>query len=257
MCYGRSMGMISGVIYNLRGVKLGVRTPRLLMLGLIRFAIVVLMTVASAGAILLYHQEILAVVWDQPESRWLVWLWHLLSWLLSLILVGLASLMSYLVSQVVFGVVIMDLMSRITEAMTAGTDEHSVNVSFFNQLIFLVKQEIPRAVLPVLLLLLLTVLGWLTPLGPALTIVASAVAVVFLAWDNTDLVPARRLHPFRDRFGFLMKTLPFHLGFGLLFLVPVLNVLFLSFAPVGATLYYIEKGNIQPGTLNIEPLNPG
>jgi CysZ protein len=83
-------------------------------------------------------------------------------------------------------------------------------------------------------------LGWLTPLAPLLTVVATGAAVIFLAWDNTDLVPARRLQPFSGRFRFLLKTLPFHLGFGLLFLVPVLNVVLLSFAPIGATLYYIE-----------------
>jgi CysZ protein len=87
------------------------------------------------------------------------------------------------------------------------------------------------------------ILGWLTPLGPALTLITSGVAVIFLTWDNTDLVPARRLQPFSERFRFLLQTLPFHLGFGLLFLVPVLNILLLSFAPVGATLYYLEYHN--------------
>ena len=72
-----------------------------------------------------------------------------------------------------------------------------------------------------------------------------ALAAVFLSWDNTDLIPARRLDPFGKRFKFLLKNLPFHLGFGLLFLIPVLNILFLSFAPVGATLYYIDKENRQ------------
>jgi len=73
------------------------------------------------------------------------------------------------------------------------------------------------------------------------TVVSSAIAVVFLAWDNTDLIPARRLVPFGERFRVLGRTLPFHLGFGVLFLIPFLNILFLSFAPVGATLYYIDK----------------
>ncbi|MBW2022400.1 MAG: hypothetical protein JRI51_05955, partial [Deltaproteobacteria bacterium] len=62
-----------------------------------------------------------------------------------------------------------------------------------------------------------------------------------LSWDNTDLVPARRMMPFRERFKLLLKTLPFHLGFGLPFLIPGANIVFLSFAPVGATLYHIEK----------------
>jgi CysZ protein len=113
----------------------------------------------------------------------------------------------------------------------------------WQQFLFLIKQEIPRATVPVLLTLLLIIVGWLTPLGPVVTIVSSAIAVIFLAWDNTDLIPARRQIPFGDRFRLLRRTLPFHLGFGLPFLIPFLNILFLSFAPVGATLYYIDKNN--------------
>jgi len=47
--------------------------------------------------------------------------------------------------------------------------------------------------------------------------------------------------PFKKRFKMLSKALSFHLGFGLPFLIPGLNILLLSFAPVGATLYFIEK----------------
>ena len=69
---------------------------------------------------------------------------------------------------------------------------------------------------------------------------ASVLGAVFLAWDNTDLVPARRMEPFGRRFAFLLRTLPFHLGFGLPMLVPLLNMFLLSYAPVGATLYMVE-----------------
>jgi CysZ protein len=107
--------------------------------------------------------------------------------------------------------------------------------------LFLIKQEIPGAIVPVLLSLLLLIIGWLTPLGPMITILSAGIAVIFLAWDNTDLTPARQLVPFSERFRSLRGSLLFHLGFGLLFLIPVLNILFLSFAPVGATLYQIDK----------------
>jgi len=83
--------------------------------------------------------------------------------------------------------------------------------------------------------------GFLTPAGPVIAAVSAVVAAVFLAWDNTDLVPARRMYSFKDRLGYLKKNLLFHLGFGLWFLIPFANILFLSFAPVGATLYYIEN----------------
>jgi len=83
--------------------------------------------------------------------------------------------------------------------------------------------------------------GLLTPLGPIIMILSSVTATVFLAWDNTDLIPARHMYPFKTRIGFLKKSIMFHIGFGLLFLIPGLNIIFLSFAPVGATLYYIDK----------------
>jgi CysZ protein len=111
----------------------------------------------------------------------------------------------------------------------------------------LIRQEIPRTVVPVLISVALMIIGLFTPVSLAIIGVSGVVAGIFLAWDNTDLVPARRMVPFRERFAFLRKNLFFHIGFGLLFLVPWLNILFLSFAPVGATLYYIEKERKKHG----------
>ena len=235
------MNLLSGIKYNLRGLSLGLKTPKLLLLGIIRFMVVIIITILSAGLILAYHQEILNLMWHKPESQWFIWLWYLLSWLLSAVLVGCAIVLSYLVSQILFSVFIMDLMSRITEKTVTGSVRETNKIPWWQQFLFLIKQEIPRTTIPVLLSLVLIGLGWLTPLGPIITILSSAVAVIFLAWDNTDLIPARRMAPFNERFRLLTRSLPFHLGFGILFLIPLLNILFLSFAPVGATLYYIDK----------------
>jgi CysZ protein len=235
------MNILSGITYNLRGLRLGLKTPKLLALGLIRFAAVVIITILAASLILVYHERILHLIWAKPASQWILWLWYVLSWLLSLFLVGLSAILSYLVSQILFGVFVMDSMSRVTERMMTGKEHELEKMPVLRQLSYLVKQEIPRTILPVFVILLLMVLGWLTPLGPVLAVLSSGIAVIFLAWDNTDLVPARRFYPYKKRFKLLLNSLSFHLGFGLLFLVPLLNILFLSFAPVGATLYFIDK----------------
>ena len=235
------MNLFSGIKYNLRGLGMGLKTPKLLMLGLIRLFTVILITIFAAGLILVYHQAILSFMWSKPESQWVTWLWYLLSWLLSAVLVGMSAVISFLVSQILFSVLIMDMMSRITEKKMTGNIQEPRKIPWWQQFLFLVKQEIPRATIPVLLSLLLIITGWLTPLGPIITILSSVVAVIFLAWDNTDLTPARQLVPFKERFRSLRRSLLFHLGFGILFLIPVLNILFLSFAPVGATLYQIDK----------------
>jgi len=239
------MGLFDGVIYNFRGLSFGMRTPRLLLLGLVRFAALVLLTALAVGFLLFYHQEIMNLLWARPESRWLLWLWYLLSWLLAGILMALAAVVCYLLTQILFSVVIMDYMSRITEQIVNGRVQEPARLSVWQQFRFLVRQEIPRTVVPVVLSLILMTLGWLTPLGPFLTVVVPAAAAVLIAWDNTDIVPARRRKPFKARLDYLLKNLPFHLGFGLPLLVPGLNLLLLSFAPVGATLYFLNKTRVS------------
>ncbi|MFK5954249.1 MAG: EI24 domain-containing protein, partial [Desulfobacterium sp.] len=114
-------------------------------------------------------------------------------------------------------------------------------MSLLKTLFHLIRQEIPRAIIPMLLMLLLMIMGFFTPLGPGVAVVSALAAGAFLAWDNTDLVPARRMNSFAIRFRYFKKNLLFHLGFGICFLIPWLNILFLSFAPVGATLFFIEN----------------
>lgn len=220
---------------------LGIRTPKLFFLGMLRFTALIVMTVILGSLVISHRQDILSMLWTAPENPWLFWLWYFLSWFLSLLLFGISALMGYLVSQLLFSVLIMDTMSRITEKMITGTLVTPPRETFFRLFAQLIKQEIPRAILPLGLLTLLMVVSWVTPLAPAISVVSSFLAVVFLAWDNTDLTEARRMIPFKQRFFFLLKTLPFHFGFGLPFLIPVLNAVLLSFAPVGATLFQIER----------------
>ncbi len=235
------MEFFSGIKYNLQGVLLALKTPSLLMLGLLRFVVVFILSLFLSGLILFWHEEILALIWQTPQSGWLVYLWQVVSWLLSLMLAALAMVISYLIAQLFFGVFIMDYMSRITERMVLGQERSPDQGSWLALFVYLVRQEIPRAIIPILITIGIMGVGLLTPLSPLILVLSSLAAAVFLAWDNTDLVPARRMVPFHGRIQFLKHNLLFHVGFGLLFLIPFLNILFLSFAPVGATLYFLDQ----------------
>lgn len=238
------MDLFKGITYNLKGLLLSLKTPRLLMLGIIRFVVVVILTLTLSGFIFVWHQEILNLIWTMPDSGWLQVVWKGVSLLLSLVLAGVAGLVSYVLAQILFGVFIMDYMSRITEKMVTGREAPSPHVSVFGFFLHLIRQEIPRAIIPVLLMMIFMVAGFLTPFGPVIAVLAALTASVFLAWDNTDLVPARRMQTFGDRLGYLKTHLLFHLGFGLWFMIPWVNIVFLSFAPVGATLYYVEHESL-------------
>ena len=235
------MGFFSGIKYNINGLSLAFKTPSLLMLGLLRFVIVFLLTLFLSGLILYWHDEILTMIWKAPDGGWLIYVWNTVAWLLSLFLAGIAMVISYLIAQLFFGVFIMDYMSQITEEIVIGKSPSSGQGSWATLFFYLVRQEIPRAILPVIISLGIMLFGLFTPFGPFIFVLSSVAASIFLAWDNTDLIPARKMIPFGDRIQFLKDNISFHLGFGLLFLIPWLNILFLSFAPVGATLYYLDK----------------
>jgi len=135
----------------------------------------------------------------------------------------------------------MDHMSKITEYHATGKVVVSRDTALLAHLFYLIRQEVPRMILPLTLSFLLLGLGWITPLGPVVALASTLISILFLSWDNTDLVPARRMVAFRERFRLLLATIPFHIGFGLPFLIPGINLLFLSFAPIGATLYFIDR----------------
>lgn len=235
------MGLFRGLLYNLRGLRLGLTTGRLLLWGLLRFALLIVIMLALSWLVIIDQGRITNFLWSKPASPWIFWLWHIFSWLVTLFLIAFSAIFSYLLSQVLFSVLIMEHMSRITELKVTGRIAEDRAMPLRRSFLHLIAQEVPRAVVPVLISLLIMVLGWITPFGPILTLVSWALTIVFLSWDNTDLVPARKRLPFATRFRSLLKTLPFHLGFGLPFLVPVVNLLFLCFAPIGATLYCIES----------------
>lgn len=235
------MALLKGIRYNFRGLVLGLKTPSLFLLGTIRLVVILALTLIAVGLVLSKYQELTNLVWSQPESAWLAWLWYLVSWLFALLLVGLSALVAFLISQLLFSIVIMDYMSRITERKFAGKEAAPPDMPWIAYFFFLLKQEVPRATIPIIISIVFMLVGWLTPLSAATTLLAPVLAITFLAWDNTDLVPARRLEPFRSRFRFLRQHLSFHVGFGLGFLVPGLNILLISFAPIGGTLFYLEQ----------------
>jgi CysZ protein len=238
---GRAMEVIHGLRYNLQGLRMGLTSGRLLFWGMVRFVLVVMITVVLAAIILIYQIEITELLWQKPISLWIVWIWHVLSWLISLLLIAFSAILSFLICQIFFSAVIMDHMSKITELRATGGVVEGKKFTLFGTLFHLMKQEIPRTFVPLLLSSLILVLGWITPFAPLAAIASGLVSALFLSWDNTDLVPARRSMTFKNRFKLMLSTIPFHIGFGLPFLIPGVNLLFLSFAPVGATLYYIER----------------
>jgi len=136
------MSFFDGVIYNLRGLRWAMKSPKLLMLGLTRFFAVILLTVICGSIIIAYHQEILSVLWSKPQTDWLILIWHLLSWIVSLSLFGLAAILSYLAAQILFGAIIMDdlRIKKERQSQEKGKRDKSKEILSGKSLIFLLPK---------------------------------------------------------------------------------------------------------------------
>jgi CysZ protein len=102
------------------------------------------------------------------------------------------------------------------------------------------KQETPRAIIPLFLSTTLIVLGWLLPFGPIWVLFSSIFSCAFMAWDYTDLVPARRMMSFKERSRMFKKTFFTHVAFGLPLIIPILNVILFSIGPISGTILFLK-----------------
>jgi CysZ protein len=240
------MSLFNGIKYNFKGFLMGIKNPQLLFLGILRFVVVILLAILLSGMVFYFHAQLLNFIWKMPESGWIIYLWKMVSWIITILLASISMLLAYFIAQFLFCVFIMDYMSRKVENIITGNEIYPDDTSWATLFFYLIKQEIPRALIPMLLSFIIIFIGFLTPFGSFIAVIGSIVAVTFLAWDNTDLVPARRMYSFKKRFNYLKSNIMFHVGFGLLFLIPFFNILFLAFAPIGATLYYIDNIDQKP-----------
>ena len=62
--------LLRGIGYNFRGLKLGLKTPSLLALGMARLVIILLLTVVAIALILTRYEQITESMWARPHSLW-------------------------------------------------------------------------------------------------------------------------------------------------------------------------------------------
>ena len=72
----------------------------------------------------------------------------------------------------------MDYMSRITERIVLGYEVEGPHTSVFAMFLHLIRQEIPRAVIPVVISIVIMLVGLLTPISLVILAVSSIAAGV-------------------------------------------------------------------------------
>jgi CysZ protein len=233
------MGFFYGLWCHIEALKIFRQKKSLIFWASLRFITLIVLFVILSAIAISNNREVLQLLWLKPQNYFLVILWYLLLFITSIILMFAAGIISYIISQILFGVLIADHMSILTESIVTGKITNPQ--MSLGHLIFLIKQEIPRTFIPLITTSAIMVFGWILPLGVVLVVASVLLSCLFTAWDYTDLVPARALYSFKERFGMFKKDILGHLGFGLPFAVPFLNVLLFSMGPVSGTLFYLRK----------------
>lgn len=196
-------------------------------------------------ASVLYAGDLRDLLWSRPAGEGfvnalLLGLWHALAVVLGLLLIVVDILLFALLGRAIASP-FLDLLAERVERLVglplpAGglrATLRSVLFAFADVLLIIVFYL--ALLVPLLLLNLIPVVG-----SAAYTVLSTALAMLMLALDFSSLTLARRLVPFLLRWQAIWLNRWLCLGFGaavfVLLLVPVLNLVLLPLAAVGATL---------------------
>jgi CysZ protein len=249
---GRLGGPLAGAADVIRGIRLFLRTPGVRLLGILPVLLAALVVLVLLGLLLVYLDELADLLtpfadrWDE-NSRTLVRVGAGLALLLAslAVLVVAFTVIAQIVGQP-FYERISDRIEHQLGAPPAGTDAPW-------------WRSFPRASLESALLLAMTlgcsaplfVLGLFPVLGQtAVPVLQALVAGFFLAVELLAIPLERRGLRLAGRLAFVWRHRAQTLGFGvtafLLFLVPLMNVLAMPGAVVGATLL-VRRLSGDPG----------
>lgn len=210
-------------------------------LAALRFLILIAFIVIFSWVALSYNDTFLNYIWEKPSKILLTLVWYIVLIFSTIILLFAGAILAYIISQILFGILIADYMSALAEQIITGKQSEE-KISFsLTYLIYLIRQEIPRTLFPLILSTSFMVFGWLLPLNFIWVILSSFLSCALMAWDYTDLVPARRSMPFKERLHMFKSNFVGHIVFGLPFLIPFVNVIFLSLAPISGTVFFLKE----------------
>lgn len=236
-----------GFAYIGRGLRVLRRYPGLARYWLMPLVLTALALLGSVWLSLRYHDDLLALLWAEPQAggvwRALYTLARALSFVAALLLLGLGCVLGSSVVAAPFN----DVLSEAIEAREAGRTPLAFSPSR------LVRELVQALLLALLRLALyaavvgpLWLLSWLVPgVGQVLYVAAWVVfTAAYFALDYTDWPATRRGLSIGARFDLLrehpLRMLGFGFGVWLCLFVPVLNLLFMPLSVAGGTLLFLD-----------------
>ena len=185
--------------------------------------------------------DVLASLWTQPQTTFMLLLWNI-AWALGL---AIAILISCVVALMIAGIVA----SPFNDRLSQKTEQLVLGPRYVEPSQLGLASEVARSIgstalitatyigcmVPLLLLNLVPVLG-----SVAYTVCAGGVSAYFIALEYSDILLARHHVPMREKFALIWRerklTLSFGFGTSLMLAIPLLNLILAPLAVIGGTL---------------------
>ncbi len=191
-----------------------------------------LIGVVAAGAFFLeYHSQLLKFFLFEPGQGWFwVFVYYLAYLLFHLTALVVVLLLGVSITNIVAAPVYEQISEAIERDLYPG---QLVSLSFWQSL-RLIPEEIKKALLTLILSLALFLI-------PGLNLLAAFGSAFLLAWDFYDYPFARRGLALKERIRHARQDFFAILGLSLWFLIPLVQVVLVPLAVVGATMLGLEK----------------
>lgn len=227
--------------FHLQGIRFAFRHLSFLALSILPFAVALCLYVTAFYLFTLYADDLLGMLWhlEKGESSgyvgWLYWAYiHLVKILLYVVVLVVMFYTFIVLSNILASPVYDYLVNRYERTYYA--DIYAAQLTAPRRgILAVMKEEVKKAALMLAIplpLLLIPVVG---------AFLGFAVAALFIAWDYVDFSLSKDHPLLKDRIKALWHHKALFLGFGGPLLIPLLGLLLLPFAILGATKLYFDR----------------
>jgi len=228
--------------YHLKGIKFAFKHVSFLFLSLLPFLITVALYVTLFFVLVHNADYLLDMIWKvKPDESskyvaWLYWVYmHVIKFTLYL-LTFIIMLYTFTVAANLFASPLYDFISTRYERLFTQSSNKEPSLPFFERISRVLKEEIKKSlfvfILPFLVFFIIPVIGF---------VLSFILAAAFIAWDYIDFSLSRYKPELKERLKTLWRFRYYFFGFGFPLLIPVLNIVFLPFSILGATILYFDK----------------
>jgi CysZ protein len=234
-----------GLSFHYKGFELAFRHRSLLLLSLVPFIVTLTLYMLAFYWLTLRADDLLNAIWGAgaPEiiqtTGWLHWVYtHVVKYMLYLVLLMIMTY-SFCVFSTIVGSPLYDHISSRYELLLHGPQLRGERDRAAMGRLVVIKEEIKKA----FIILFIPLFLFFVPIIGNL--ISLLIAPILIAWDYVDFSLSRDHAFLKDRLAVVWQHKFRLLGFGFPLLIPLIGILLLPFAILGATRLYFER--IKPG----------